>query len=611
MSESSVIAGPGQQRLVLGGTAASPGVGIGRAYVIDPRRFHVPRREIAVSEVDSEVGRFVEGLGRTHDHLEAIKNRLPHGEHRQILEAQQMMLRDPDLTTRVEELIRGEHVSAEWAVDRVATEIRETLERADDGYFRERGSDIAFLAERVLLQLSGEEAGEILPPPGSIVIARDLSPADTAELARAQVVGIVTGGGGQTSHSAIMARSLEIPAVVGVEDILSHVQSDDMVIVDAIEGVVIVRPDAAELERWQNVRTRYEVFEDRLQREHGLPGIARDGTHIVLRANVALEAEVASARFHGAEGVGLYRTEYAYMDRDTAPTEEEHYRNAKHVLHRFAPHPVVFRTFDLGSDKPTRLVRYAEREHNPAMGIRALRLALRERDMFLCQLRGLLRAAVHGPLRIMLPLVSGVSELREALAMIDQARAALAEERVAHDSEVPVGIMIEMPSAALVADSLAKYVDFMSIGTNDLIQYTLAIDRTNDEVGYLYRPLHPAILRLVHRVSAAGKAAGVSVSLCGEMAADPRYTWVLVGLGVRELSMHPSAIPVIKSIIRGSTLSEMEALAREVLDAEDADEAERRVLEIMESKFPEHLLHGGGQRLVAETRPRRPREDGG
>jgi len=598
-------------RRALGGTAASPGIGIGRAYVIDPRRFHVPRREIVADEVETEVERFVEGLSRTHDHLEAIKNRLPHGEHRQILEAQQMMLRDPDLTTRVEELIRGEQISAEWAVDRVATEIRETLERADDGYFRERGSDIAFLAERVLLQISGEDGGEILPPPGSVVIAHDLSPADTAELARAQVVGIVTGGGGQTSHTAIMARSLEIPALVGVENILAYVQSDDMVVVDAIEGVVVIRPEAAELEQWQNVRARYDVFEDRVQREHGLPGIARDGTHIVLRANVALDAEVASAKFHGAEGVGLYRTEYAYMDRDTAPTEDEHYRQAKHVLHRFAPHPVVFRTFDLGSDKPTRLIRYDAREHNPAMGLRALRLALREREMFITQVRGLLRAAVHGPLRIMLPLVSGVSELRAGLEVIAEAKAQLADEGIAHASDVPLGIMVEMPSAAMVADALAKYVDFMSIGTNDLIQYTLAIDRTNDDVGYLYRPLHPAILRLIHRVSAAGKAAGVSVSLCGEMAADPRYTWVLVGLGVRELSMHPSAIPVIKNIIRGSTLSDMESLAREVLDADDADDAERRVLEIMESRFPEHLLHGGGQRFAAENRPRRGREDGG
>ncbi len=598
-------------RRELSGVAASPGVGIGRAYVIDRRHFHVPRREIEPAEADEELARFGLGLGRTHAQLEAIKNRLPHGEHRQILEAQQMMLRDPDLRQRVEALIRNESISAEWAVDRVAAEIRETLERADDEYFAERGSDIGFLAERVLLHMGDVDEGELSPPPGSVVIAHDLSPADTAQLARAQVVGIVTGVGGQTSHSAIMARSLEIPAVVGVGDILALVQSDDMVVVDAIDGVVLVRPGAEELDRWQHVRDRYDVFEERVQREHGLPAIAQDGTHIVLRANVALDAEVPSSLFHGAEGIGLFRTEFIFMEREVPPTEDEHYRHAKAVLRKLAPYPVVFRTFDLGSDKPTDLVRYGEREHNPAMGLRSLRLALRERSMFRAQVRGLLRAAVHGPLRIMLPLVSGISELRAALAVIDEARAQLADEGVAHGQSVPIGIMVEMPSAAIVADVLARHVDFMSIGTNDLIQYTLAIDRTNDDVSYLYRPLHPAILRLIHRVSAAGKAAGISVSLCGEMAADPRYTWVLVGLGVRELSMHPSAIPVIKNIIRSSSLSDMEALAREVLEVEDAEDAERRVLEIMQTRFPEHLLHGGGQRFVNEGPPRRSQEGGG
>jgi len=587
-------------RRELEGTAASPGVGIGRAYVIDPRHIHVARREIKQDEIRGEIDRFRAGVQSTHTQLEAIKNRLPHGEHRQILAAQQLMLRDPDLAARVESMIGQDGISAEWAVDRVADEIRETLSRADEEYFRERGSDIVFLAERVLVHMSGEDDGEFQPPPGSVIVAHDLSPADTAELARAGVVGIVTGVGGQTSHSAIMARSLEIPAVVGVDGILDTVQSDDAIVVDAIRGVVIVRPHADELERWQTERDRYEVFEDRVQREHGLPAIARDGTHIVLRANVALDAEISSALFHGAEGIGLYRTEYVFMDRDVPPTEDEHYRHAKAVLRRVAPYPVLFRTFDLGSDKPTRLFKFDEREHNPAMGLRSLRLALRERDTFLCQLRGLLRAAVHGPLRIMLPLVSGVSELRRAMDAVAEAKVQLEEAGLAHAQDVPIGIMVEMPSAAIVADVLAKHVDFMSIGTNDLIQYTLAIDRTNDEVGYLYRPLHPAIVRLIHRVSLAGKAAGISVSLCGEMAADPRYTWVLVGLGVRELSMHPSAIPVIKNIIRGSSLPEMEALARDVLDAEDVDEAEAMVLEVMQARFPEHLLHGGGQRLTHE-----------
>ncbi|MEM7151854.1 MAG: phosphoenolpyruvate--protein phosphotransferase [Myxococcota bacterium] len=582
------------------GIAASPGVAIGPAYVVDRRRIHVPHRTVDKTELDAEVRRFRKALRETQAQLEQIKSRLPHGEHRQILKAQQLMLRDPDLTGGVEQTIREAQLCAEWALAKATDEIVATLQRADDQYFRERSSDITFLADRVLLTLRGEHPEQIRPPAGAVVVAHDLSPADTAELARTEVVGMVMAGGGQTSHSAIIARSMEIPAVVGIDDIDATVQDGDTVIVDAIHGVVVVRPRPAELAQWEEIRDRYEQFEDRVQREHGLPATARDGTHITLRANVALEAEIGSALFHGAEGVGLYRTEFMFMERDVPPTEEEHYRLAKMVLRRVAPYPVVFRTFDLGSDKPTKLINFNERERNPAMGLRSLRLALREREMFLAQIRGLLRAAVHGPLRIMMPLISGVSELREAFDAVAEARRQLEDARIAHAQDVPVGTMIEMPSAALIADRLAPHVDFMSIGTNDLIQYTLAIDRDNDHVGYLYRPLHPAVLRLVQSIAAVGKEQGVPVSLCGEMAADPRFTWVLVGLGVRELSMHPSAIPVIKNIIRSSDIQEMEALAERVLAAPDVDEAERLVLSVMSERFPEHLEHGGGQPWLVE-----------
>ncbi len=587
------------------GTAASPGVAIGPAHVVDRRKVLVPHRTVDKAEIDSELRRFRQALRDTQAQLEKIKARLPHGEHRQILKAQQLMLRDPDLASHVEQLVREEHIGAEWALGRVTDEIRDTLRQADDAYFRERSSDITFLAERVLVTLRGEDPEEIKPPAGAVVVAHDLSPADTAGLARTEVVGMVTAVGGQTSHSAIVARSMEIPAVVAVDAVDQQVQDGDPMIVDAIHGVVIVRPSAGELEQWEQIRDRYEQFEDRVQREHGLPASARDGTHITLRANVALEAEVGSALFHGAEGVGLYRTEFMFMDREVPPTEEEHYRLAKTVLRKVAPYPVVFRTFDLGSDKPTRLVDFAERERNPAMGLRSLRLALREREMFLAQLRGLLRAAVHGPLRIMMPLISGLSELQAAFDAVAEARSQLEDARVAYAEHVPVGTMIEMPSAAIIADRIAPHVDFMSIGTNDLIQYTLAIDRDNDDVGYLYRPLHPALLRLIAGVAAAGREHGVPVSLCGEMGTDPRYTWVLAGLGVRELSMNPSAIPVIKNIIRSSEIPQMEALAQQVLEAPSIDEAERLVLEVMREHFPEHLEHGGGQPLRYERRERR------
>jgi phosphotransferase system enzyme I (PtsI) len=583
-----------RERKQLSGVAASAGVGIGGAYVVD-RRVHVPHTEIGAEAVDDEIARFREAMRTTQEQIEAIKARLPHGEHRQILKAEQMMLRDPDLTGQVESLIREELMGSEWAVTHAVDGIKQTLDQADDQYFRERRSDVAFLADRVVLNLQGDHPGEIQPPPGSVVVAHDLSPADTAQLARADVTGIVTGAGGRTSHSAIMARSLEIPAVIGVEGITSHVRSGDDIIVNGMDGVVIVRPSADELEHWTDERLRYEEFEDRIQRDHALQAISRDGIHVALRANVALEDEIGSALFHGAEGIGLYRTEYVYLNRDTPPTEEEHYRRAKAVLRKTAPHPVIFRTFDLGSDKPSKVFGFGDKEANPALGIRSLRLALREREAFYRQLRGLHRAALHGPLRIMLPLVSGLAELRTGLEAVAEARQQLEDAGMAYADDVPVGVMIELPSAALVADVLARHVDFLSIGTNDLIQYTLAIDRENDHVGYLYQPLHPAILKLIHQVTCAGAQAGIPVSLCGEMASDPRFTWVLCGLGVRELSMHPSAIPVIKSIIRESDTTEMMAVAAQCLNADDADEAERAVLPIMEARFPEHLRHGGGQ----------------
>jgi phosphotransferase system enzyme I (PtsI) len=591
---------PAKARVELSGIAASPGVAIGVAWVVDRRRVHVRKSEIGKSEVDSEIHRFRRSVKETQGQLELIKKRLPHGEHRQILKAHQLMLRDPDMSSRVERIIREALISAEWALARVTDEIRETLQQADDVYFRERSSDVTFLVERVLQTMKGEAPDELAPPAGVIVVAHDLSPADTAAFVRTDVMAMVTEVGGQTSHSAIVARSMEVPAVVGVGGLLAEVRTGDPLIVDAVHGTLVVRPDPDELELWRDAQGRYEQFEDRVQREHGLPASCSDGTHITLRANVALSEEIGSAAFHGAEGIGLYRTEYLFMEREVPPTEEEHYRHAKTVLRRVHPYPVTFRTFDLGSDKPAKMFSFSEREANPAMGLRSLRLALREREMFLAQLRGLMRAALHGPLRIMLPLVSGVTELQAAKEAVEQARAQLEDAGMAYAQRVPVGIMVEMPSAAVCADILARHVDFMSIGTNDLIQYTLAIDRENDDVNYLYRPLHPAILRLIRHVVIAGRDRDIPVSLCGEMAADPRYTWVLVGLGVRELSMHPPAIPVIKNIIRGSEIADMERLAERVLETDVLDDAERMVLDVMRERFSEHLEHGGGQKLWVE-----------
>lgn len=578
-------------RREIDGAAASPGVGIGPAYVVDRRRVHVLHRHIERDLVEAEIERLHEALRACRQQIEVVKSRLPHGEHRQILKAQQMILRDPDLIQRTETLIREELANAEWALTTVTDQILEVLGNADDNYFRERGSDLTYLIENVLQALLGEHGDEIDPPPGSVVVAQDLSPADTARMHRCQVVGLVTGVGGKTSHSAIMARSLQIPAVVGVDDVLAAVDAGDLIVVDAVRGRIIVRPTPEEVAHFQAERERHLAFEQKIRKEHAFPAVSQDGLHVRVRANIAISEELDLALRHGAEGVGLYRSEYMFMNRDTLPSEEEHYRMAKHVLRRCAPYTVVFRTFDLGADKPTKLLEL-EDERNPAMGMRSLRLALRERDMFLAQLRGFLRAGVHGPLAIMLPLVGGVDELGAGLDAIEEARDQLATAGVAHADDIDIGVMIETPAAALTAEHFARRVDFLSIGTNDLIQYTLAIDRENEAVSYLYQPMHPAILRLIKEVAEAGARHHVPVSLCGEMAADPRYTWVLLGLGVAELSMHPSAIPVIKHIIRSSKTDDMKELAERVLKVDSASEADEMVLAAMRARFPEHLRHG-------------------
>jgi phosphoenolpyruvate-protein phosphotransferase (PTS system enzyme I) len=578
------------------GAAVSPGLGIGPAYVVDRREVNVPRTHIEREAVDDELKRFRVALRGTQDQLEAIKGRLTHGEHRQILKAQQMMLRDPDLIQRTEALIKDDLINAEWAVSRVVDDIRQTLAKASDELFRARQFDVAFMGERLITTLGGAEKDSISPPEGVVVVAHDLSPADTAQLVRYKVAGVVTEEGGQTSHTAIIARALGIPAVVGVDDLLSAVDTGDRVIVDGSHGVVHVRPKQAQVDALAIEVERYAAFEAQIHKEHALPAQTDDGETIVLRCNLALDEEIEVARRYGAEGVGLYRTEFMFMNRETAPSEEEHYRVAKALLQRWAPHPVRVRTFDLGSDKQCPALATGEVEANPAMGLRSMRLALRRREQFLAQLRGLLRAALHGPLQIMLPLISGLEELAAAREAIDEARIQLVEHGLPHASEVPIGVMVEVPSAAVVADLMARHVDFMSIGTNDLIQYTLAIDRENDDVNYLYEPLHPAILRLIKLICDAGTKADVPVSLCGEMASDPRYTWVLVGLGLRELSMQASAIPVVKNVIRGSSLDEMEALAAAVLACETAAEARRLVVKAIGERFGEHLQHtaGGG-----------------
>ncbi|HZS35191.1 MAG TPA: phosphoenolpyruvate--protein phosphotransferase [Polyangia bacterium] len=593
--------GEGSTPKIMHGVPASPGLAVGRAFVIDRRKVKTPKRHIADDEVEHEIVRFDSALATSSDQLERVKKKLAEREgedHFLILEAHQLILHDEHLVDPTRKRIRDEKVNAEWALRKTVEEIKAVFDALDEDYFRERRSDIDFVGDRILRNLLGVETSPAMPPAGAIIVAHDLSPADTAQLHRAACGAFVTDVGGKTSHSAILARAFEIPSVVGLDHVTDEVGNGDLMIVDGIRGEVIIRPTPQQCEEYRASGRRHVAFMHELLSNRDLPAETQDGARVRLYANVEIVDEVSSALDHGAEGIGLYRTEFLYLDRPDLPREEEHFMHARGVLRRMHPYPATFRTFDLGGDKMAPFATVSG-EDNPALGLRSIRLCLRERGLFKAQLRGLLRASVHGRMRIMFPMISGVGELREAKAVVDEARAELDKEGQPYDPKVPIGIMVEMPSAVMVADLLARECDFLSIGTNDLIQYALAIDRGNEHVGYLYHPLHPAILRMIRYVVDAGHAAGVRVGLCGEMSGEPMFALILLGLGLDEMSMNSTSIPVVKSVLRGSRLSAARELAERALALPTAQEIESLVHEHMATRYPEDLLRAAGDMLLA------------
>lgn len=570
MSDSS-----GSRELRKTGIAACQGIAIGRAYIVDRRQLKVPKRHIEQDEVEGEIERFHRAIEASGRQLEKIKQKIEEREkdHYAIITAHQLIMRDEHVVGATIKHIRERLINAEWALRRSVEQIKSVFDAVEDDYFRERRSDVDFVGERVLRNLLGRDT-RVTPPPDAIVIAHDLSPADTAVLYRAAVAGIATDVGGKTSHTAIIARGYSTPAVVGTEDLTAHVGRDDLVIVDGTEGVVIINPDPETVTEYRE-RGRLEIVAgiERLSRSAD-PAVTRDGVQVELLANLDQLNEASVAVSHGAEGVGLCRTEYHFMASEELPSEEDHFVYATNVMEAMGDRSVTFRTLDLGADKISEQHVEPHEEANPALGLRSLRLCLTEsmRPIFRSQLRGLLRASAHGDMKLMFPMISGLEELRAAKDFLAEIQNELRREGIAFDEEMPVGIMIEMPSAALVADHLAKYVDFFSIGTNDLIQYTIAVDRMNELVSYLYAPLHPALLRLIQTVVLAGKKQGIPVSICGEMAGDPVVAPVLLGLGLRTLSMHAVAMPDVKEAICCASLEELEALANTVLQLESATE---------------------------------------
>ena len=480
------------------------------------------------------------------------------------------MHRDPLLISECERSIREAHMAAEWAVRTVVDGLEAQLRAASDPYLRERAADVAHVGDRILRALLGH--GTELPTmePGSVVVAVDLGPADTAQLMRTPVAGLVLELGSATSHTAILARTLGIPAVVGIADAARLLSRGDVVVVDALRGEVLVAPDSATLSRAEERARRYHLYTDRLRAKRGVPCETRDGVRVELSANVELPSEAALAGHEGAAGIGLYRTEYLYMNRDAPPTEAEQVRVYSDVARVMSPRPVVFRTFDLGSDKLAS-VTAPFRAANPALGLRGLRLALLREDRLLVQLRAILQSAVFAEVRLMFPMVAGVADLRRAQALVDRAARELTDEGVPH-RRVPMGVMIELPSAVAMADALGRECDFFSVGSNDLVQYTLAIDRGDPTLAGLVRSYDPAVLRLLDATARAAEARGIPLAMCGDMAGDPVTLPLVLGLGYRALGMPLLQIPLARELIACLDAGEVRAIAQEALTLATAED---------------------------------------
>ncbi|GEJ58620.1 phosphoenolpyruvate--protein phosphotransferase [Anaeromyxobacter diazotrophicus] len=570
------------------GLAASPGIVVGRCWPVDRKRVRAPRRRVTVEEVPAEIARFKAALEASDRQLAEVREKveqLEGAEHTAIIDTHRLMLKDEMLVDEAQRLIREDQINAEWAVKRAIRKIKAAFSELADDYFKERRADVEYVGERIIKNLTGEAAEVPEPPPeGAVIVARDLSPADTALLLHERkVAAFVTDLGTKTSHTAIVARALDVPAVVGVGRLSALADRGDWIVVDGQRGVVVLNPSPGERSDYEAARERWLTQERELMATSQLPATTTDGVRVELDGNIEFAEEVKSLLAHGGEGVGLYRTEFLYMGRSDLPTEEEHYRTYRQILEQLAPRPVTIRTFDLGGDKLPLGVR--THDDNPALGLRAVRYCLRHPDMFRTQLRGMLRASVHGHLRIMFPMVSGVNELRAAKRFLGEAREELRREGV-ETRLPPVGIMVELPSAAIIADRLARECDFFSIGTNDLIQYTMAIDRQNKDVAYLYRPLHLAVLRTLKLVCDAGRQAGIPVSMCGEMAGEPLFVLVLLGLGMTELSMNGGSIPLVKRIVRQASAADGQRLVGRLLELTAADEIEREVRSEMGLRFP-------------------------
>jgi phosphotransferase system enzyme I (PtsI) len=582
-----------KKSFVLKGVGVSPGIVIGKAFLYDRFDAQVSFYRLRdKSLVNKEIKRFKAALKESEKQLLEVKNKLCELAGREplyIIDVHIMILKDKMFINHTVQYIRDVLVNAEWALKMTIDRYREIFEKVEDEYLKGRVSDIHYVGQRVLRNLSGGRQEDVPKIDGKdIIIAIDLSPADTAQMMINKVQGFATDMGGKTSHTAIVARAVEIPAVVGLESITKLVRTNDDIIIDGAAGLVVVNPDPEMIKVYEDKQRHFKQAQEDYLRYARLPALTADDYKVEIGGNIEFIEEIPSAVFHGAEGIGLYRTEFIYINKEKLPTEEEHFSHYKSVVSADGLQWATIRTFDLGGDKFYSDPKLAK-EMNPQMGLRAIRFCLKEVELFKVQLRAIARASAFGKTRIMFPMISGIEELREAKKIFCEVKRELRAQGIAIGEDIEIGVMIEVPSAAVVADELAKEVDFFSIGTNDLIQYALAIDRINERVTYLYEPLHPAVLRLIKQVVDIGHGAGIRVAMCGEMAGEPAYIMILLGLEIDELSMNPLAIPKVKKVIRGSTLKESKELLEKVMAFSSASEIREFVNNYMRNRFPDEF----------------------
>ncbi|WP_337263497.1 MULTISPECIES: phosphoenolpyruvate-protein phosphotransferase PtsI [unclassified Serratia (in: enterobacteria)] len=572
---------------MISGILVSPGIAFGKALLLKEDEIVINRKKISADLVEQEVSRFLAGRAKASEQLEAIKTKAGEtfGEEKEaIFEGHIMLLEDEELEQEIIALIKDDLASADAAAYTVIEGQAKALEELDDEYLKERAADVRDIGKRLLRNILGMAIVDLSSIQDEVIlVAADLTPSETAQLNLDKVLGFITDLGGRTSHTSIMARSLELPAIVGTSDVTKRVKNDDYLILDAVNNQIYVNPTADVIEQLKAAQNQYISEKNELVKLKDLPAITLDGHQVEVCANIGTVRDVAGAERNGAEGVGLYRTEFLFMDRDSLPTEDEQFQAYKAVAEAMGSQAVIVRTMDIGGDKDLPYMNLPK-EENPFLGWRAIRIAMDRREILHAQLRAILRASAFGKLRIMFPMIISVEEVRDLKGELETLKAQLREENKAFDETIEVGVMVETPAAAVIAHHLAKEVDFFSIGTNDLTQYTLAVDRGNELISHLYNPMSPSVLGLIKQVIDASHAEGKWTGMCGELAGDERATLLLLGMGLDEFSMSAISIPRIKKIIRNTNFEDVKALAAQALAQPTAQDLMNCVNKFIEEK---------------------------